>query len=133
MTKLLTTAAAAILPACLLTTSALAGKADDTLNIAFTKEVEHIDPYFNTAREGLLLATAIWDELVYRDQETGEYKGVLATSWSWVDDKTLELKLREGVKFHNGEAFDADDVVYTLNYTVDPKNGIKATDRKSVV
>ncbi|MFN4167562.1 MAG: ABC transporter substrate-binding protein [Pannonibacter phragmitetus] len=129
--KLLTTAVAAILPACLLSTSALAGKADDTLNIAFTKEVEHIDPYFNTAREGLLLATAIWDELVYRDQETGEYKGVLATSWSWVDDKTLEMKLREGVKFHNGEAFDADDVVYTLNYTVDPKNGIKATAKTS--
>jgi ABC-type transport system substrate-binding protein len=34
----------------------------------------------------------------------------LATSWRWVDDRTLEFKLRQGVKFHNGEVFDADIV-----------------------
>jgi peptide/nickel transport system substrate-binding protein len=34
----------------------------------------------------------------------------LATSWRRVDDTTLELKLREGVVFHNGDAFTAEDV-----------------------
>jgi peptide/nickel transport system substrate-binding protein len=34
----------------------------------------------------------------------------LATSWRWLDDRTLEFTLRQGVKFHNGEVFDADIV-----------------------
>jgi ABC-type transport system substrate-binding protein len=34
----------------------------------------------------------------------------LATSWRWLDDRTLEFTLRHGVKFHNGEVFDADIV-----------------------
>ena len=39
-----------------------------------------------------------------------------------MDDKTLEFELRQGVKFHNGEAFDADDVVYTINFVSNPAN-----------
>ena len=34
----------------------------------------------------------------------------LATSWRWLDDRTLEFTLRRGVRFHNGEVFDADIV-----------------------
>ena len=34
----------------------------------------------------------------------------LATSWQWLDDRTLEFTLRQGVKFHNGEIFDAEIV-----------------------
>jgi len=86
--------------------SALADKANDTLNAAFTKELESVDSYFNSAREGVILQRSIWDGLLYLNQETGEYEGNLATSWTWVDDTTLELKLREGVKFHNGEEFE---------------------------
>ncbi len=34
----------------------------------------------------------------------------LATSWRWLDDRTLEATLRQGVRFHNGEVFDAEIV-----------------------
>ena len=34
----------------------------------------------------------------------------LATTWRWLDDRTLEMTLRHGVKFHNGEIFDAEIV-----------------------
>ncbi|MBC2860831.1 ABC transporter substrate-binding protein [Stappia sp. 28M-7] len=104
--------------------SAMADKANDTLNAAFTKELESVDSYFNSAREGVILQRSIWDGLLYLNQETGEYEGNLATSWTWVDDTTLELKLREGVKFHNGEEFDADDVVYTVEFVAKPENGV---------
>jgi peptide/nickel transport system substrate-binding protein len=101
-----------------------ADKASDTLKVAFTKELESVDGYFNSAREGVHLLNSIWDGLLYRDTATGEYKGNLATSWTWIDDTTLEFKLREEVKFHNGEPFDADDVVYTINFVADPKNAV---------
>ena len=34
----------------------------------------------------------------------------LATGWQWLDDRTLEMTLRRGVTFHNGEVFDAEIV-----------------------
>ncbi len=103
-----------------------ADKASDTVNMAFQRELESVDIYFNTAREGILLARSLWDSLLYRDPETGEYKGNLASEWTWIDDVTLELKLREGITFHNGEPFNADDVVYTVNYVSNPDNAVKA-------
>jgi len=32
----------------------------------------------------------------------------LASGWRWLDDRTLEMTLRQGVTFHNGEVFDAE-------------------------
>jgi len=104
---------------------ALAEKANDTLRVAFTKELENVDSFFNSSREGVVLQRAIWDGLIYRDPVTNEYSGNLATSWDWIDDTTLELKLREGVTFHNGEPFNADDVVYTVNFVSKEENGVK--------
>ncbi len=107
------------------TGAALADKANDTLRVAYTKELENVDSYFNSSREGVVLQRAVWDGLIYRDPETNEYKGNLATSWEWIDDKTLELKLREEVKFHNGDDFDADDVVATVNFVAKEESGVK--------
>ena len=101
-----------------------AGKATDTLNILHPVELSSVDNYFNTDRIGVVLCHLLWDNLLYRDPESGEYKPNLATSWKFVDDRTLEFELRQGVKFHNGDDFDADDVVYTLNWVSDPKNGV---------
>ena len=43
----------------------------------------------------------------------------LATSWRWLDDRTLEVKLRQGVRFHNGELFDA--AIVKLNWEENTK------------
>lgn len=105
--------------------AALADKASDTLSVAFTKELENVDSFFNSSREGVVMQRAVWDGLIYRDPATNEYKGNLATSWEWIDDKTLEFKLREGVKFHDGSDFNADDVVATVNFVAKEENGVK--------
>jgi peptide/nickel transport system substrate-binding protein len=51
----------------------------------------------------------------------------LAISRKWVDDTTLELKLREGVSFHNGEAFDAYAVKFNFEYQRknNPERGVQ--------
>lgn len=104
---------------------ALASKKDGVLNAASEVELESVDNYFNTAREGILVSRMLWDGLIYRVPSNFKYKGNLATKYRWVNKTTLEFTLRKGVKFHNGEAFDADDVVYTLNWVSNPKNKVK--------
>ena len=60
--------------------------------------------------------TSIWEALIGRDW-LGQLAPVpgLATEWRRIDDKTVELSLRRGVKFHNGEEMTAEDVVFTFS------------------
>jgi ABC-type transport system substrate-binding protein len=51
----------------------------------------------------------VFEHLMELDKD-GALVPRLATSWQWVDDRTLEVKLRQGVTFHNGEVFAADIV-----------------------
>jgi peptide/nickel transport system substrate-binding protein len=113
---------AALLAGASLATPAFADKKDNTVRFAVGQTIPNLDPYFNTLAVGTVLADQVWDTLIYRDPETGEYTGDLATVWRWVDDKTLELDLRQGVQFHNGAEFKADDVVHTLNFVSNPAN-----------
>ena len=101
-----------------------AGKKDDTLRVASNVVPPSIDSYFNGAREGVVLAHHIWSFLATRNERTGEYEPELATGWKWIDNKTLEVDLRKDVKFHNGDRFSADDVVYTLNWVIKPENKV---------
>ena len=52
-----------------------------------------------------------------------EYTMDLATAYEQVDDLTYVFTLREGVKFHNGQEFSAEDVMNTINYIKDEANG----------
>ncbi len=119
MAVLLVVAATIMVPA------AQADKKSDTLNIAFSKELETLDRYFNTAREGIIVARHVFDNLLYRDPVTYEYKGLLAESFKWVNDTELDIVLRQGVLFHDGTEMTADDVVYTLNFAANPDNKVK--------
>ena len=105
--------------------AAHAGKADDNLNIVWERELENVDFYFNTAREGIIFQRLTWDALLWRDPKTMEYKPLIAKSYKWANDTTLEFVLNEGITFHNGEELDADDVVYTINWVANPDNGVK--------
>lgn len=51
----------------------------------------------------------VFEHLLELDAE-GKLMPRLATGWRWLDDRTLEVTLRQGVKFHNGEGFDAEIV-----------------------
>jgi peptide/nickel transport system substrate-binding protein len=96
-TALLSTAAAAAIPV-----SARAQKAADTLRIQFVDAVPNVDMYFNSQRTGLILAHQAWDMLVIAIPSTFEIKPSLATEWRFAEDNSLDLKIRQGVKFHDG-------------------------------
>jgi peptide/nickel transport system substrate-binding protein len=124
MMKIKVIAAAALLSAALGSMPANAQKSADTLRIVFRDAVTNVDPYYNQLRTGLVIAHQAWDALVYRDPETFAPKPLLATSWKIVDDTTIDFALRRGVKFHNGDSFTADDVVYTLNLVSAPDSKV---------
>jgi peptide/nickel transport system substrate-binding protein len=64
----------------------------------------------------------MYDRLVDRDPKTYKPMPMLATAWKIVNDTTWEFTLRQGVKFHNGEPFNAQSVKATMDYIKDPAN-----------
>jgi peptide/nickel transport system substrate-binding protein len=59
------------------------------------------------------IAWNVFEHLVELDKD-GQLVPRLATGWRWLDDRTLEMTLRQGVSFHNGEVFDAEIVKLNL-------------------
>ncbi|WP_375593215.1 ABC transporter substrate-binding protein [Algihabitans albus] len=84
------------------------------------------DPGMETGNTAFPLTNAMFDTLIRRDfksdeRGTGtELKPGLAESWQRVDELTLELKLREGLSFHNGEALTSEDVKFSFDRMLDP-------------
>lgn len=107
--------AAASMAMLALASPASADPANNSLNVAFTGEITTLDFYKESNREGTSTARVIYDGLLYKDFETGELKPELASSYTVVDETTLDFVIREGVKFHDGTELTVDDVVYTLN------------------
>ena len=75
----------------------------------------------------------MYDRLVDRDPKTYKPIPMLATSWKVVDNTTWEFALRTGVKFHNGEPFDATAVKATMDYLKDPANKTHYAPRWTLV
>ncbi len=98
--------------------AAYAGKKDDTLVWVTDRENSIVDSSYLNSRESVILGTLIYDHLIHLDEK---YQPVplLATKWTWVGDKTLDLEIRDGVKFHSGKAMTAEDVAYTFNFNID--------------
>lgn len=105
----------------LFVTPALAQKSADTLRITWRDAVPDVNPYYNQLRTGIVLGHQVWDSLVYRDPETFQVKPLIAESYKWVDETTLEFTLRPDITFHNGDKLTADDVVYTINSILNDK------------
>jgi ABC-type transport system substrate-binding protein len=55
----------------------------------------------------------VFEHLIELDKD-GQWVPRLATGWQWRDDHTLDVTLRQGVTFHNGEVFDAE--IVQLNF-----------------
>ncbi|SMX47949.1 ABC transporter substrate-binding protein [Maliponia aquimaris] len=84
-----------------------------TLTMGVRGGPESMDPHFSALGSHAEAAKHIFDTLVWSGTDLQIEPG-LATSWTPVDDDTWEFKLREGVKFHDGSAFDAEDVKFSI-------------------
>jgi peptide/nickel transport system substrate-binding protein len=106
--------------------AAHAGKADDTLVVALQRGILSVDYHYTTKREYIILSELTDDGLFYVHPDTLKPVPAAAKSYKWVDDLTLDVEIRPGIKFHDGSPLSADDVVYSYLWTLDLKN---RTDR----
>src|SRR5690606_4948704 len=74
---------------------------------------DSMDPHWSTLGGQAEALRHVFDTLLDVDENL-QLKPSLAVSWTPVDDTTWEFKLREGVKFHNGEPFTANDVKFSI-------------------
>ena len=109
--------------------AAHAGKKNDTLNIGKAESLEGGGPIYTPSGENQMFNRTIFDTLISVDLETGKLVPLLATSWKQLDKLSWEFKLRKDVTFHDGSKFNADDVVYTVNWTSNKKNRFRSKNR----
>src|SRR6058998_2971422 len=99
---------------------------DDTLVYALQSDVDTWDPPNSVLREAIILGYHVFDHLAVRDLKTRRVGPNLALSWKTLDDTTWEIKLRQGVKFHDGSPFTARDVKATFDRVLDPTKKMTA-------
>jgi peptide/nickel transport system substrate-binding protein len=97
----------------LLLTTALLGLASAVAAQEITVGAANVSSYLDPGRDHSNVGSQFYynafDTLIGRDVTTTElvWEPALATEWELIDPLTMELKLREGVVFHNGEAMTA--------------------------
>ncbi|MBU5625358.1 hypothetical protein KQI82_00215 [Oscillibacter sp. MSJ-2] len=89
------------------------GEEKTSVTIAVGGGPGSLDPYTDDTRSIQDIYRCIFEGLV-KISSDGEIAPLLAESWEQIDDTTVRFHLREDVKFHNGEAFNAETVRYNV-------------------
>ena len=106
--------------------AAEAAKYGGTLTLAVSADSFTLDPAFDWAIPDIFITQATYDNLLMIQPDLS-YKPELATSWESNDDlSSYTFHLRQGVKFHHGKDFKAEDVLFTFNRLLDPELGSSA-------
>lgn len=115
-----------------------------TLTVALNGEIDTIDPHLSVTIVGFQVYPMIFEGLVKLNATMDDVEPLLAESWEQPDDVTYIFNLREGVTFHDGSAFTAEDVVFTYERVMDedfasarradflPVAGVEALDEYTV-
>ncbi len=97
-----------------LSASGGAATAGQTLRIGLADDPDMLDPSMARTYTGRIVFAALCDKLVDISPEL-DIVPQLATEWKWVDEnKGLIMRLRQGVKFQDGEPLDAAAVKYSI-------------------
>ena len=94
----------------------------DTLVIALDRDPQRLDPNFVRSVEAETTSQSLYDPLINLDP-SGAPVPSLASSWSFPDELTMTLELRQGVEFHNGEPFNAESAKVSVERVKSEEHG----------
>ena len=97
------------------------------LSIGVQAETSSTDPHFSIVNPSVSATRHMFDTLAHPDERQALHPG-LALGWAPVGDTEWEFRLRPGVKFHDGSAFTAADVAYSLLRARDLPNTLSGFD-----
>jgi len=92
------------------------------LRIGVAADVTSMDPHFLNLQPNINIGWQVFDALTHVDENARLIPG-LAVSWRALDATTWEFKLRRGVRFHDGSELTAQDVVFSIERTLQVQNG----------
>ncbi|MGF3066482.1 ABC transporter substrate-binding protein [Facklamia sp. P12945] len=118
------------------------GGSGETLTVAVSGDAISLDPIATNDNQSSHVMTQIYEGLVKINDE-GKAEPSLAESFDQPDETTYVFKLKQGIKFHNGEELKASDVVFSLKRAIEAPNvkhlfetididSVKATDDYTV-
>ena len=97
-------------------TTTPSGRTD--INFAITSEPKTLTPFEIDEYTGFTVCYQLYDRLIEIESD-GTVTPGLAESWELApDSKSITFKLRQGVKFHNGDELTAEDVVFTYDKAI---------------
>lgn len=91
-----------------------------------------LDPHKQFSAKNHTICQQIFDGLVRFDPQ-GRIEPALAESWQRIDPLRMRFSLRKNVRFHDGEAFDAESVRYSILRYLDPKTHFPAAGFLSAI
>lgn len=99
-----------------------APKKGGTLTLAWIEAIDTLDPHFTASAGSIKVINNVFNGLlkVAYDGKAVSFLPDLAEKWDMPNDRTHVFKLRAGVKFHNGDACDAEAVKWSLERVKNP-------------
>jgi peptide/nickel transport system substrate-binding protein len=111
--------AAAALPGGLARPAAAQTTQKRELVVAQGGDIASLDPHMSTSSNDIRISFNVFDNLTSRRPD-GKLVAGLATEWKIQGQQAWAFKLRQGVKWHNGDPFTSADVKYSIERTYDP-------------
>ena len=102
-----------------------------TLTVGLASDIANLDPYKSNLFVDRLVQYNVYDSLVTVDEKL-EIKPGLAESWDTSDPKTVVLKLRRGVKFHDGTEFNAEAVRWNIQRILDDRTSPRYSEINTI-
>jgi peptide/nickel transport system substrate-binding protein len=108
-------------------------KRGGTITLGVTRDISVMNPLVDTGSTQKRIRDLMFEALLAIDLK-GNLQPALAEAWEVSKDgKLYTMRLRKGVKFHNGQEMTAEDAKFAIDYSMNEKNGARGFAELSVV